>query len=166
MKVWCYICANIVLLKEIPYILFILFFYLSFFSYRGTHNSWSQGCEFQPRVACMLLCPWARHFILTCSSPPRCINGYRLRLGRWQACCAEDWQHYKLSSLAQLLAKRRCAPLDALKSVPTQFTLFGGWGGSTVNFYSPPPQYHYKMPQQNLKPTFCKGRSILAPDFL
>ena len=28
-----------------------------------------------------MLCPWARHFTLTCSSRPRCINGYQLRLG-------------------------------------------------------------------------------------
>ena len=33
-------------------------------------------------------------------------------------------QHYKLSNLAQSLVKKRWAPLDALKSVPTQFTFF------------------------------------------
>ena len=77
--------------------------------------------------ACML-CLWARHLTLTCSSWPRCINGYWLRLGRELACCVEDFQlsqkYYKLSSPVQLLVKRRLAPLDALKSVPTQFTIF------------------------------------------
>ena len=44
-------------------------------------DSWFQGCEFELRVGRML-CPWARHFTLACSSRPGCVNGYRLRLGR------------------------------------------------------------------------------------
>ena len=56
------------------------------------------------------------------------INGYWLRLGRKTgSLCREmvtlSQQHYILSSLAQLLVKRRWAPLDALKSVLTQFTV-------------------------------------------
>ena len=79
------------------------------------------------------LYPWARHFTLTCSTRPRCINGYRPRLGRSQACCAESWRpshsnmiHWEV--LAQSLVKRRCAPLDALKNVSTNlpFTCFPG----------------------------------------
>ena len=73
-----------------------------------------------------VLCLWAKHFTLTCSSWLRCINGYRLKLGSLSRLCGRlatlSQQHYKLSSLAQLLVKRRWAPLDALKSVPTQFT--------------------------------------------
>ena len=40
-------------------------------------------------------CPWTRHFTLTCTFRPRCINVYRTGLsweGNTETVCAEDWR--------------------------------------------------------------------------
>ena len=57
------------------------------------------------------------------------FNGYRLRLGRYEACCAVVyWRHspcniIKLNILTQPLVKRSRAPINALKSVSTNLPL-------------------------------------------
>ena len=78
-------------------------------------------------VRARVLCPWARHFTLACSSQPRCTKsvlalgweGNRLVVRR----TSDPLTATFFSSLAQSLVKRRWAPLDALKSIPTQLTL-------------------------------------------
>ena len=50
-------------------------------SHSRAPDSWFQGHEFEP---CMgrVLCPGTRYLTITCSSWPRYVNGYQLRLGR------------------------------------------------------------------------------------
>ena len=59
-----------------------------------------------------------------CKTLVQSITGQLCRLSCHYVMVTLSQQHYELSSLIQSLVKRRWAPLDALKSVPTQFTIF------------------------------------------
>ena len=50
-------------------------------SWSGALNSWSAGNSagrgFESDLGFWYVCPWARHFVTHCFSPPRSVNGYR-----------------------------------------------------------------------------------------
>ena len=86
-------------------------------------DSLSQGCNFELCVR-HALCPSARHFTLTCSSRPRCINGYWLRLRWLQASCTGlvtlSKEHYILSGLVQLQGKNEMGFSGCTEKCPHQ----------------------------------------------
>ena len=43
----------------------------------SVHSSADRAVRVRALAGDIVLCSWARHFTLTVSAPPRCINGYR-----------------------------------------------------------------------------------------
>ena len=119
-QIFCVIKKYFLMLRKWNY-----FFTLRYTTQRSVVELWTHDHRVVSSNPVWAVCCVLEQDTLPCSSRPRCINGYQLRLGRLQTHCVDNWQlshsNIILSSLAQLLVKRRLAPLDARRSVPTNY---------------------------------------------